>query len=135
TSSVIPAVFKAADQAIASLLIIAVTTPGSPFLGHQPDQLALKSGRIFVKAEGPGNGVPFGDLLRRANARLVAGSGSSEMTAFAPNPKSAGRSFACHCVEFTGHQEIARLRVSRVVTVMDAGRIVNPLAGRNQIQG
>src|SRR5207253_2000131 len=28
-----------------------------------------------------------------------------------------------------------RLRVSRVVTVIDAGRIINPLAGRNQIEG
>src|SRR4029077_4425493 len=36
TSSVIPAVFKAADQAITSLFLIAVTTPGSPFLGHKP---------------------------------------------------------------------------------------------------
>src|SRR2546422_853835 len=81
TSSVIPAVFKAADQAITSLLIIAVTTPGSPFLGNKPDDLALESGRIFAKAEGPRRGVPFGDLLRRANARLVTGSGSSEMTA------------------------------------------------------
>ena len=28
-----------------------------------------------------------------------------------------------------------RLRVNRVVTVIDAGRIINPLAGRNQIEG
>ena len=27
------------------------------------------------------------------------------------------------------------MRVSRVVTVIDAGRIINPLAGRNQIEG
>jgi xanthine dehydrogenase YagR molybdenum-binding subunit len=135
TSSVIPAVFKAADQAIASLLIIAVSTPGSPFLGRQPDQLALEGGRVFVKADGPGRGVPFGDLLRRANARLVSGSGSSEMTAFAPNPKFSKHSFGCHFVEVTWQAELARLRVSRVLTVMDAGRILNPLAGRNQIQG
>src|SRR5438094_45894 len=37
TSSVIPAVFKAADQAISSLMIVAVSTPGSPFLGHKPE--------------------------------------------------------------------------------------------------
>jgi xanthine dehydrogenase YagR molybdenum-binding subunit len=135
TSSVIPAVFNAADQAIASLFIIAVTTPGSPFLGRQPSDLALQSGRVFLKAQGLAGAVPFGELLRRANARLVSGSGSSEMTAFAPNPKSSRHSFGCHFVEVTWQQEIARLRVSRVVTVMDAGRIVNPLAGRNQIQG
>src|ERR1700752_1913870 len=85
TSSVIPAVFRAADQAIASLFITAVTTPGSPFLGRQPGELALQSGRVFLKAQGPAAAVPFGDLLRRANARLVSGSGSSEMTAFAPS--------------------------------------------------
>src|SRR5882724_7482006 len=135
TESLIPAVFGGTNEAITSLLIIAVTSSSSPFLGHKPDDLALESGRIFVKAEGPGKGVPFGDLLRRANARLVTGSGSAEMTAFAPNPKFSKHSFGCHFVEVTWQPEIARLRVSRVVTVMDAGRILNPLAGRNQIQG
>jgi xanthine dehydrogenase YagR molybdenum-binding subunit len=135
TSSVIPAVFKAADQAIASLLIIAVSTPGSPFLGHKPDDLALEGGRVFVKAEGAARGVAFGEVLRRANARLVTGNGRAEQTAFAPNQKFSKHSFGCHFVEVTWQPEIARLRVSRVVTAMDAGRILNPLTGRNQIQG
>ncbi len=135
TSSVIPAVFKAADQAISSLMIVAVSTPGSPFLGHKPEDLALEGGRIFVKAEGVAKGVAFGDVLRRANVRLVTGSGSSEQTAFVPNPKFSMHSFGCHFVEVTWQPEIARLRVSRVVTVMDAGHILNPLTGRNQIQG
>jgi xanthine dehydrogenase YagR molybdenum-binding subunit len=135
TSSVIPAVFKAADQAIASLLIVAVTTPGSPFLGHNPQDLGLESGRIFVKAEGVAKGVAFGDVLRQANVRLVTGSGNGEQTAFAPNPKFSTHSFGCHFAEVTWQPEIARLRVSRVVSVMDAGRILNPLTGRNQIQG
>lgn len=135
TSSVIPAVFKAADQAITSLFIIAVTTPGSPFLGRQPGDLALESGRVFLKAEGPAKALPFGEFLQRANTRLVGGSGSSEMTAFGANPKFSKHSFGCHFVEVAWQPETARLRVSRVVTVMDAGRILNPLTGRNQIQG
>jgi xanthine dehydrogenase YagR molybdenum-binding subunit len=135
TSSVIPGVFKAADQAIGSLFIIAVTTPGSPFLGRQPGDLALERGRVFLKTQGPAGALPFGELLRRANARLVSGSGSSEMTPFEPNPKFSKHSFGCHFVEITWQPETARLGVSRVVTVMDAGRILNPLAGRNQIQG
>ena len=135
TSSVIPAVFKAADQAISSLMIVAVSTPGSPFLGHKPEDLALEGGRIFVKAEGVAKGVAFGEVLRQANVRLVAGGGSSEQTAFTPNPKFSMHSFGCHFAEVTWQPEIARLRVSRVVSVMDAGRILNPLTGRNQIQG
>ena len=50
-------------------------------------------------------------------------------------PKFSTHSFGCHFVEVTWQPEIARLRVNRVVTVIDAGRIINPLAGRNQIEG
>ena len=135
TSSVVPAVFKAADQAIISLLIIAATTPGSPFFGRNPNDLALEGGHVFVKAEGSARGVPFHNVLRTGNARLVTGNGRAEATAFAPNQKFSKHSYGCHFVEVTWQPETARLRVSRVVTVMDAGRILNPLAGRNQIQG
>ena len=135
TGSVVPAVFDAADNAIASLLTIATTTPGSPFEKQKPDDLAFETGRIFVKAGAPAGGIPFADLLRRANLRLVTGSGKSEATFGEKKPKFSTHSFGCHFVEVTWQPEIARLRVNRVVTVIDAGRIINPLAGRNQIEG
>jgi xanthine dehydrogenase YagR molybdenum-binding subunit len=135
TGSLVPAVFQAADNAIASLRTIATITPGSPLENRKPDELAFEGGRVFVKADGSAGGVPFADLLRRANLRLVTGSGKSEATFGNPNPKFSTHSFGCHFVEITWQPEIARLRVSRVVTVIDAGRILNPLAGRNQIEG
>src|SRR5207253_3190730 len=135
TGSLVPAVFAAADNAIASLLAIATTTPGMQFEKRKPADLAFEDGRIFVKADGPAKGVPFPDLLRRVNVRLVTGSGKSEATFGNPKPKFSTHSFGCHFVEVTWQPEIARLCVSRVVTVIDAGRIINPLAGRNQIEG
>jgi xanthine dehydrogenase YagR molybdenum-binding subunit len=135
TASVVPAVFSAADSAIASLLNIATVTPGSPFAKRRREDLAFEGGRVFVKANGAASGVPFADVLRRANVRLVSGSGKSEATFGNPKPKFSTHSFGCHFVEVTWQPEIARLRVSRVVTVIDAGRILNPLAGRNQIEG
>jgi xanthine dehydrogenase YagR molybdenum-binding subunit len=135
TESVVPAVFAAAESAIASLLAVAATTPGSPFENRLATDLAFEGGRVFVKADGAAKGVPFGDLLRRANLGLVSGSGKSEMSFGDPKPKFSTHSFGSHFVEVTWQPEIARLRVSRVVSVMDAGRIINPLAGRNQIQG
>jgi len=135
TASVVPAVFAAADDAIASLMGIAMATPGSPFEKRRREDLALESGRVFVKADGPAKGMQFGDLLRRANLRLVSGSGRSESTFGNPKPKFSMHSFGCHFVEVTWQPETVRLRVSRVVTVIDAGRILNPLAGRNQIEG
>lgn len=135
TGSMVPAVFAAADSAIASLMTIAATTPGSPFENRKPDDLAFANGRVFVKASGPNSGVPFGDLLRRANLRLITGTGKGEATFGNPKPKFSTHSYGCHFVEVTWQPETARLRVSRVVTVIDAGRILNPLAGRNQIEG
>ena len=135
TSSIVPAVLSAADSAIGSLMMVAVTTTGSPFANRKPDDLAFEGGRVFVKADGPANGVPFGDVLRRANLRLVTGSGKAETTFGNSQPKFSTHSFGAHFIEVTWQPEIARLRVSRAVTVIDAGRILNPLAGRNQIIG
>jgi xanthine dehydrogenase YagR molybdenum-binding subunit len=114
---------------------MAATTPGTQFEKRQPTDLAFEAGRVFVKADGPAKGVPFADLLRRANVRFVTGSGKSEAMSGEKKPKFSTHSFGCHFVEVTWQPEIARLRVSRVVTVIDAGRIINPLAGRNQIEG
>ncbi|HEX6716735.1 MAG TPA: xanthine dehydrogenase family protein molybdopterin-binding subunit [Pyrinomonadaceae bacterium] len=135
TASVVPAVLAAADSAISALLSVAVTTPGSPFENRKPEDLAFQDGRVFVKQDGANKAVAFADLLRRANLRIVSGSGSSPMTFGNRKPRFSTHSFGCHFVEVTWQPEIARLRVSRVVTVMDAGRIINPLAGRNQIVG
>ena len=135
TGSVVPAVFAAADGAISSLLTVATMTPGLPFEKRSAADLALEGGRVFVKADGPDKGLPFAEVLRRANLRLVSGNGKSESTFGNPKPKFSTHSFGCHFVEVTWQPETARLRVSRVVTVIDAGRILNPLAGRNQIEG
>ncbi|MGH7824419.1 MAG: xanthine dehydrogenase family protein molybdopterin-binding subunit, partial [Candidatus Binatia bacterium] len=135
TPSIVPAVFEAADNAIESLLGIATTTPDSPFERRKSGDIAFEGGSVFVKGGGGTGGVPFADLLQRANLRLVTGSGKSEAKFGDPNPKFSMHSFGCHFVEVTWMPEIARLRVSRVVTVIDAGRIINLLAGRNQIEG
>jgi xanthine dehydrogenase YagR molybdenum-binding subunit len=135
TGSVVPAVFAAADNAISSLKMIATGTPGSPVENRRPDDLVFENGAISIKGEGSSKGIPFADVLRKANLRLVTGNGKSESTFGNPKAKFSTHSFGCHFVEVTWQPELARLRVSRVVTVIDAGRIINPLAGRNQIEG
>ena len=136
TASVVPAVLEAADHAIASLLDVATKTPGSPFEKRKVDELVFKGARVFIKADGAASrGVPFADLLKRANLRMISGDGRSAATFGVKGQKFSFNSFGAHFVEITWQPEIARLRVSRVVTVMDAGRIINTLAGRNQIEG
>ena len=109
TASVIPAVSAAASKAIESLLTLATTTTGSPFEKRKLGELAFESGRVFIKANDPASGVPFGDMLKRANVRLVSGHGKSEATFGEKNPKFSKHSFGCHFVEVTWQPEIARL--------------------------
>ena len=135
TPSLVNAVFGAADQAIESLKMVAISTPGSPFAGRKPEDLSFKNGEVFLTAEGTSKSVPFAELLQRARLRMVSGNGQSPATFGNPEPKFSTQSFGCHFVEVTWQPEIARLRVSRVVSVIDAGKIINTLAGRNQIQG
>src|SRR5438477_174265 len=96
------------------------------------------AGAAWVAARFPAAAsVEFRDdgTIRVASGTQDIGSGSGEATFGEKKPKFSTHSFGCHFVEVTWQPEIARLRVSRVVTVIDAGRIINPLAGRNQIEG
>jgi xanthine dehydrogenase YagR molybdenum-binding subunit len=136
TASAVPAVLEAVGNAIDALLATAAKAPGSKFAGRKASELEYTNGRVHPKGEAASSGIPYPDFLRMGNLRAVSGLGSSQATfGLATKPKLSSHSFGAHFVEVTWQPEIARLRVSRVVTVIDAGRILNPLAGRNQIEG
>lgn len=134
TGSVIPALCSAADKAIQMLTKAAVELEGTPFYKKKPDEIEFREGKLFLKSGG--QGVAFADILKKASFRNIVGEGRSESTfAGKSKPKFSMHSYGAQFVEVTWQPEIARLRVSRGVTVIDAGRIVNPLAGRNQVEG
>jgi xanthine dehydrogenase YagR molybdenum-binding subunit len=137
TGSVIPAVSAACDQAISTLLFAASKIPGAPFVGKAPADLALTSGKVHEKKNPPDSGTPYETLLKQANVGEAIGHGKSEGTFLNPNfkPTHSTHSYGAHFVEVTWDPDIARLRVSRVVTVIDAGRIINQRPARNQIEG
>jgi xanthine dehydrogenase YagR molybdenum-binding subunit len=124
TAALVPAVLEAAGKAIERLLALA------------PDaDLQYTSGRVHSKGDPASSGIAFEDFLRMRNVRALSAEGRSEASFGAAKPQFSSHSFGAHFVEVTWQPEIARLRVNRVVTVIDAGRILNPLAGRNQIEG
>ena len=135
TGSLIPAVLEAADNAVETLLKAAVKSSGSKFAKMNASDLTLTDGRVHAKSEPAESGVPFAEILRQGNMKVASGKGSSEGTFGGGAPKFSSHSYGAHFVEVTWQPEIARLRVNRIVTVIDAGRIINPLAGRNQIEG
>jgi xanthine dehydrogenase YagR molybdenum-binding subunit len=136
TASVIPAVFDAARAAVATVLSRAVAVAESPFSGAPADSLAFTSGRVHRKDEAPESGVPFGEILEAAKMHAASGTGSAVGGFDDPLKKKFSiHSYGAHFAEVTWQPEIAQLRVTRVVTVIDAGRILNLQAGRNQIEG
>jgi len=131
SASVIPAVFQASDGAIQRLIAVAVSTDG-PFKGKKPEELEYAEGHVRLK--GAGKGTPFAEVLKTARVRACSGSGKSEST-FGVKSDVSRHSYGAHFVEITWEAATARLRVSRVVSVIDAGQIINPPTARNQIAG
>jgi xanthine dehydrogenase YagR molybdenum-binding subunit len=134
TASVIPAVAEAATQAMQTVLMAAAKGKDSRFAGKKPEELAFTAGRVHAKGSDAGSGVAYQDVLKGSNLSGASGRGKSEGTFGAP-PKVSQHSFGAQFAEVTWQPETARLRVSRVVTVIDAGRVLNKRAGRNQIEG
>jgi len=134
TASLIPSVLEAIEKAQQTIYTTAAMTEGTPFFGQKPDAFAFTDGRVHLKDKAPATGVAFEEILTKNNIR-ASGQGRSEGTFGNPNRKFSTHSFGAQFAEVTWQPETARLRVSRVVTVIDGGRILNPKPARNQIEG
>ena len=136
TASVIPAVSDAVRAAIKTLLARAVKAEGMPFAGAKAEELAMSGGYVHRKNERPESGVPYARILEAAKLHAASGSGSAKGGFDDPLKKKWSiHSYGAHFAEVTWEPATARLRVSRVVTVIDGGKILNPRAARNQIEG
>jgi xanthine dehydrogenase YagR molybdenum-binding subunit len=132
TASVLPAIAGATDAAIDAVFQLAVKTDKSPFNGADPKSLKMSGGRVHRAELSPESGTPFQDLLALRQLAALDGQARSE------RPKEGAtspHSFGVHFVEVSWDPGIARLRVSRVVSVLDAGRIINQKTARNQTLG
>ncbi len=136
TATITPAIADGAEKAMRAMLELASSTPGSPFHGKPVSSLAFTDGMVHIHTQPAGSGQPFQQLLRLANVEAVHGAGQSDPLYALPQArKYSTHSFGVHFAEVTWDPGIARLRVSRIVSVIDAGRILNPKAGANQIMG
>ncbi len=134
TASMTPAVLGAARKAGKALLLVAVKSDGTPFKGKKEEDLELVEGTVRLKGQTQG-AMSIAEILKIANVSSVSGTDKSDGTFGAAKPKFSFHSYGAQFAEVTWQPEIARLRVSRVVTVIDAGRILNPRPARNQIEG
>jgi xanthine dehydrogenase YagR molybdenum-binding subunit len=136
TASLTPAVAEAARDAMKQVFQIAMENEQSPLKGSKPDTLTFSQGRIHRKDQSPQSGVLFADVIRSAKMAGVTGKGKAGASTGDPGAsKISIHSYGAQFVEVLWQPEIARLRINRVLSVIDAGRIINPRTGRNQIEG
>ncbi len=133
TGSLVPAVQQATQAAIDAAIAVAIEEH-PPFHGMQAEALTFAHMRIYPKGSDPANGIEVGQLLSNAQMKYISGSGKTPGSQDV-DEKFSIHSYGAHFVEVTWEPEMARLKVNRVVTVIDGGKVINPRTGRNQIEG
>jgi xanthine dehydrogenase YagR molybdenum-binding subunit len=136
TATVLPAIAEATDNATKTAIATAISAAGSPFHGKTADSLAFTEGKIHIKTQPASSGVPYEQILKQAQVQAANGEGNSGGMGADPKARNySTHSFGAQFVEIEWDPGIARLRVSRVVSVIDGGRIINRKTAANQILG
>jgi xanthine dehydrogenase YagR molybdenum-binding subunit len=125
TASAVPAASEAAD---AMLKALADVSPGSQ-AGRTPAEILKAAGRpsleVEIRRKAPGQPD---EVFGRLEAGLVAPAGPVY-------PGFVSFSYIAHFVEVRVEPGTRRVRVPRVVSVADCGRVVSPRTARSQVMG
>jgi xanthine dehydrogenase YagR molybdenum-binding subunit len=133
TASVSEAIIQAAAALKAKLAGIAAADPGSPLAGLGAEELALSEGRL-VAASAPARGVALEELVKRSGEPAVEASASVKIDD-EKTKKYSIHSFGAHFCEVKIDPLLPRVQMTRWVSVMDIGRVLNPKTSRSQILG
>lgn len=151
-NAMVAAVHKAATAARDELVELANGDPGSPFRDLQANTLTVAAGRVGSPLGG-GRDMSIGDFLAavgrdgvEATRDTLAEHGLKPEDAYANYttvatglPPTAGdysmHSWCAHFVEVRVDEDFGTVRVSRVVSAFDCGRLYNPKLAESQWKG
>jgi CO/xanthine dehydrogenase Mo-binding subunit len=134
TAALGSAVFVACRRVIQAFLDTVADDQDSPLRGCRLDGVAAADGRIHRVGE-PSQGESYTDILARHGLDEVSADGASAP----PTPQDAGLApagaFGARFVEIRVDPDLGRVRVARVVSAIDAGRILNEKTATSQVIG
>jgi xanthine dehydrogenase YagR molybdenum-binding subunit len=134
TAALGSAIHAACHQLIQAFLDIAAGDPHSPLRDCQLADVTMADGRIHRTGR-PAQGEAYTDILTRHGLDQLTADGHSAP----PQPKDAGMApagpFAAKFVEVHIDPDLGILRIARVVSAIDGGRILNHKLARSQIIG
>jgi xanthine dehydrogenase YagR molybdenum-binding subunit len=132
---VLPAIADATDNAVKVAIATAITPPARPSTAR-PRLAGLCGGQSPHQDPARPHRRPFEQILKTAQVQAANGEGNSGAIFSDPKARNySTHSFGAQFVEVEWDPGIARLRVSRVVSVIDGGRIINRKTATNQILG
>lgn len=130
-TSVAAAICSTCSAVRGELLRMAQAMPGTPLAGLAAEEVALAGG-MLVSKEDPARCVPIADAMRHAGTGKIEQETTAEpakIDEYAKNAHSAV--FA----EVKVDAELGVIRVTRVVSAVAAGRILNTKTAHSQIMG
>lgn len=114
------------------LLDLATQLPGSPLGKVRQEDLTAENGFV-VSTRKNGLRLSFGEVLKQQ--KLPALEVTQKADKSPEMEKYSGKSFCANFVEVEVHPLTRAVRVSRVVSVVDAGTVLNAKTARSQVLG
>jgi xanthine dehydrogenase YagR molybdenum-binding subunit len=130
-ASVSNAIVTTCNAVRKELLGLATTMPGSPLAGAKPDDVVLADGKIVSKSD-PTRSVSVADAMRHGAVDRIE---QEKTTDFENDPAYARNTHSAIFAEVKVDEHLGVVRVTRVVSAVAAGRIINPKTAGNQIMG
>jgi xanthine dehydrogenase YagR molybdenum-binding subunit len=130
-ASVSHAIAATADKVRKELLRLAKKMPNSPLAGARLEDTALADGRIMSRKNG-GQSVSIADVMRHGGVERIEREGKTD---FKESNSHARNTHSAIFAEVKVDEELGVIRVTRVVSAVAAGRILNPKTASSQIMG
>jgi xanthine dehydrogenase YagR molybdenum-binding subunit len=120
-----------AEEVRKELLGLAKAMPNSPLADANPEDVMLADGKLVHRQE-PGRAVSIADIMRHGAVERIE---QEKTNHFAEDSKHARNSHAAVFAEVKVDEQIGIIRVTRVVSAVAAGRILNTKTGHSQVMG
>ena len=113
------------------LLHLAKQMPNSPFADATPDEVALADGKLVSKGDAS-RAVSIADAIRHGAVDRIE---QEKSTTFVDDGSHAHNTHSAIFAEVKVDEQLGVIRVTRIVSAVAAGRILNTKTARSQIMG
>jgi xanthine dehydrogenase YagR molybdenum-binding subunit len=130
-ASVSNGIVTTSDAIREELLRLAKQMPNSPLAEATPTEVALADGRLVSKQD-QSREVPIADVMRHAGVDRVE---QERTTTFTDDGSHAHNTHSAIFAEVKVDEQLGVIRVTRIVSAVAAGRILNTKTANSQIMG